>query len=148
MEKQKAIILCIDDDVAGLEARKELLEISDYEVLTAQSGEQGLGLFVSRQIDAVVVDYKMPGMNGDRVARQMRRVKPDVPILMLSGYCELALPELSCVDAFLSKGESWSTVVFDTGSVAELAVSIFCSLVGRLETPKPINPGPQGERAV
>lgn len=111
MEKQKAIILCIDDDGAGLEARKELLEISDYEVLTAQSGEQGLGLFVSHPIDAVVLDYKMPGMNGDRVARQMRRVKPDVPILMLSGYSELPLSELSCVDAFLSKGESWSTVV-------------------------------------
>jgi CheY-like chemotaxis protein len=85
MEKQMAIILCIDDDVAGLEARKELLEISDYEVLIAQSGEQGLRLFVSHPIDAVVLDYEMPGMNGDRVARKMRRVKPDVPILMLSG---------------------------------------------------------------
>jgi CheY-like chemotaxis protein len=125
MEKQKAIILCIDDDVAGLEARKELLEISDYEVLTAQSGEQGLGLFVSRQIDAVVVDYKMPGMNGDRVARQMRRVKPDVPILMLSGYCELALPELSCVDAFLSKGESWSTVVSTLDRLLNLRFPFF-----------------------
>lgn len=111
MGKPKAIILCIDDDGAGLEARKELLEISGYEVLTAQSGENGLGLFVSHPIDAVVLDYKMPGMNGDRVARQMRRVKPDVPILMLSGYCDLPLNELSCVDAFLSKGESWSTVV-------------------------------------
>jgi CheY-like chemotaxis protein len=125
MEKQKAIILCIDDDVAGLEARKELLEISDYEVLTAQSGEQGLGLFVSRQIDAVVVDYKMPGMNGDRVARQMRRVKPDVPILMLSGYCELALPELSCVDAFLSKGESWPTVVSTLDRLLNLRFPFF-----------------------
>ena len=78
---------------------------------TAQSGEQGLGLFVSHPIDAVVLDYKMPGMNGDRVARQMRRVKPDVPILLLSGYSELPLDELNCVDAFLSKGESWPTVV-------------------------------------
>ncbi len=111
MEKQNAIILCIDDDRAGLEARRELLEIDGYEVLTAQSGEQGLGLFVSHPIDAVVLDYKMPGMNGDRVARQMRSVKPDVPILMLSGYSELPVNEISCVDAFLSKGESWSTVV-------------------------------------
>ncbi len=111
MEKQKSIILCIDDEGAGLEARKELLEISGYDVLTAQSGEQGLGLFVAHPIDAVVLDYEMPGMNGDRVARQMRRVKPDVPILLLSGYSELPLNELSCVDAFLSKGESWPTVV-------------------------------------
>ena len=111
MGKPKPIVLCIDDDGACLEARRELLEISGYEVLTAQSGEQGLGLFVSHKIDAVVLDYQMPGMNGDRVSSHMRRVKPYVPILMLSGYSELPLNELSCVDAFLSKGESWSTVV-------------------------------------
>ena len=125
MEKQKAMILCIDDDGAGLEACKELLEISRYEVLTAQSGEQGLGLFVSRPIDAVVVDYQMPGMNGDQVARQMRRVKPDVPILMLSGYSELLLNDLSCVDAFLSKGESWSTVVSTLDRLLNLRVLFF-----------------------
>ena len=111
MKKQKEMILCIDDDGAGLEACKELLEFSGYEVLTAQSGEQGLGLFASHPIDAVVLDHKMPGMNGDRVAKQMRRVKPDVPILMFSGNSELLPNELSSVDAFLSKGESWSTVV-------------------------------------
>ena len=125
MEKQKAIILCIDDDGALLEARKELLEISDYEVLTAQSGEQGLALFVSHPIDAVVLDYKMPGMNGDQVARQMRRVKPDVPILMLSGYSELPLNELGCVDAFLSKAESWSTVVSTLDRLLNLRFPFF-----------------------
>src|SRR5260370_4573043 len=132
MQKQKAIILCIDDDRAGLAARKELLEISDYEVLTAQSGEQGLGLFASHPIDAVVLDYKMPGMNGDRVARQMRRVKPDVPLLLLSGYSELPLNELSCVDAFLSKGESWSTVVSTLDRVLNLRFLFFACLLGGL----------------
>lgn len=125
MRKPKATILCVDDDAAGLEARKELLEISGYEVLTAQSGEQGLGLFVSDPIDAVVLDYQMPGMNGDRVASQMKRVKPDVPILMLSGYTELPLNELSCVDAFLSKGESWSTVVSTLDRLLNLRFPFF-----------------------
>src|SRR5258708_28395431 len=101
MEKQKAIILCIDDDGALLEARKELLEISDYEVLTAQSGEQGLALFVSHPIDAVVLDYKMPGMNGDQVARQMNRGQPDVPIFLLSCHSEFPLNELSGLSSFL-----------------------------------------------
>jgi CheY-like chemotaxis protein len=110
MGEPKAAILCIDDS-AGLEGCKELLEMSGYEVVAAQSGMQGLGLFVSHSIDAVVLDYKMPGMNGDRVARQMKRVKPDVPIMMISGYSELPLAELGCVDAILGKGESWSTVL-------------------------------------
>jgi CheY-like chemotaxis protein len=125
MGKHKAIILCIDDEGAGVEARKELLEISGYEVLTAQSGEQGLGLFVAHPIDAVLLDYKMPGMNGDRVARQMKRVKPDVPILLLSGYSELPLNELSCADAFLSKGESWSTVVSTLDRLLNLRIPFF-----------------------
>jgi CheY-like chemotaxis protein len=125
MGKPTAIILCIDDDGAGPEAPKELLKISGYEVLTAQSGEQGLELFVSHPIDAVVLDYKMPGMNGDRVARQMRRVKPEVPILMLSGYCELPLNDLCCVNAFLSKGESWSTVVSTLDRLLNLRFPFF-----------------------
>ena len=125
MKKQKSMILCIDDDGAGLEACKELLEFSGYEVLTAQSGEQGLGLFASHPIDAVVLDHKMPGMNGDRVAKQMRRVKPDVPILMLSGHSELLPDELSCVDAFLSKGESWSTVVSTLQRLLNMRVLFF-----------------------
>ena len=125
MEKQKAVILCIDDDDAVLSAHKDLLEISGYEVLSAQSGEQGLGLFVSYPIDAVLLDYQMPGMNGDRVARQMRRVKPDVPILMLSGYSDLLLNELTCVDAYLSKGEPWSTVVSTLARLLSLRFPFF-----------------------
>jgi len=126
MEKQKAIILCIDD-AAWLEACKKLLEIRGYEVLSAQSEEQGLGLFVSHPIDAVVLDYKMPGMNGDRAARQMKRLKPDVPILMLSGYSELRPNALPCVDAFLSKGESLSTVVSTLDRLLKLRFLFFDS---------------------
>ena len=73
MRKQKAVILCIDDATITLEASKELLEISGYEVLTAQSGKEGLELFLSHPIDAVVLDHQMPGMNGNRVASQMRK---------------------------------------------------------------------------
>jgi len=107
----KATVLCIDDDGAGLEARKKVLEISGYRVLTARSGEQGLELFVSHRIDAVILDYQMPGMNGDRTANQMKRIRPNVPIVMLSGNDGLLLNDTSCVDAVLRKGESWATVL-------------------------------------
>jgi hypothetical protein len=53
----------------------------------------------------------MPGMNVDRTAKQMRRIKPNVPILMLSGNGGLVLNDPSSVDAVLRKGESWPTVV-------------------------------------
>jgi CheY-like chemotaxis protein len=125
MGKPKSLILCIDDDGAGLEARKELLEISGYEVLTAKSGEQGLELFFGHRIDAVILDYQMPGMNGAQVASHMRRVEPDVPLLMLSGHSELPLNDLRCVDAFLDKGEAWPTVVSTLDRLLNLRFPLF-----------------------
>jgi DNA-binding response OmpR family regulator len=108
MRKPKARILCIIDDDFGLDTRKELLQDNGYEVLTAQSRQKGLGLFVAHPIDAVVLDKRM---NGDRVASQMKHIKPDIPILMVSACGRLSTKELSYVDAFLCKGESWSTLV-------------------------------------
>ena len=125
MRKPKAVILCIDDATIGLEASKELLEISGYEVLTAQSGKEGLELFLSHPIDAVLLDYQMPGMNGNRVASQMRKVKRHVPILMLSGYSELPPDEIGCVDALLYKGESWSTVLSTLERLLNLHLPFF-----------------------
>jgi CheY-like chemotaxis protein len=109
--KPKAAILCIDDDGLELEARKALLENSGYDVLTAQSAREGLGLFVSHLVDAVIVDYRMPKLNGDRVAGQLKRIKPNIPILMLSAHTELGQDKLSHVDGFLCKAESWPTIL-------------------------------------
>jgi len=107
MGKPKALILCIIDDEFGLATRKELLQAGGYEVLTARSGQKGLGLFLMQQIDAVVLDRRM---NQDRVANQMKRLKPHVPILMVSAY---GLPnnEPNSVDTFLCENESWSRLV-------------------------------------
>jgi len=111
MANPRATILCIDDDGLGLEARKELLESSGYDVLTACSGQDGLRLFASHLVDAVIVDYQMPEMSGDRVAGEMRRIKPHVPILMLSAYNDLSRSKLGHVDAFVCKSESWPKLV-------------------------------------
>lgn len=104
------VILWIDDDVLALEARKELLECSGYCALTAASGQEGLELFASHRIDAVILDYQME-MTGDRVASEMKRVKPRIPILMLSAYNELPRRMLTHVDAFLCKSDSWPRVL-------------------------------------
>lgn len=105
MPTRKPIILCVDDQESGLVARKLLLEAEGYEILTAADGRSGLQAFVSQPVDAVILDYQMPEMNGDEVASQMKRVKPEVPILLLSGYSRLPDEKLNAVDAFLSKSE-------------------------------------------
>ncbi len=99
------IILCVDDEVVGLEIRKVLLERAGYKVLSALDGPEGIKLFASQPIDAVVLDFAMPGMTGGEVAVAMRSLKPQVPILMLSAYTSLPPEVTSLVDTYMTKGE-------------------------------------------
>jgi two-component system, OmpR family, response regulator len=105
MSRAKATILCIDDHWNGLIRRKMLLEQSGYEVLEASGGDEGLKLFRSRPVDAVVLDYQMPGMNGDVVAAKMKSINSQIPIMLLSAYGPLPKNKLSSVDSFLSKSQ-------------------------------------------
>jgi CheY-like chemotaxis protein len=105
MARRKATILCIDDHWNGLIGRKCLLENDGYKVMQATSGDDGLKLFASHAVDAVVLDYQMPGMNGDVVAAKMKSIKSHVPIMMLSAYGPLPQAKLEAVDTFLSKSQ-------------------------------------------
>jgi len=106
MSRAKATILCIDDHWNGLIGRKILLEESGYRVLEASGGDEGLKLFRTHAVDAVLLDYQMPGMNGDVVASKMKSIKSQVPILLLSAYEPLPKNKLKSVDSFLSKSQS------------------------------------------
>ena len=82
-----------------------ILESQGYRVVTAENGPDGLAIFSAEPIDLVVLDYKMPGMNGDVVAERMKQLKPSIPILMLSAYVDLPSETLALVDRYLTKGE-------------------------------------------
>ncbi len=105
MSRPKATILCIDDHWKGLIARKMLLEESGYAVIEATGAADGLRLFRSRTVDAVVVDYQMPGMSGDIIADKMKSINSRVPIMLLSAYGPLPENKLSSVDSFLTKSQ-------------------------------------------
>lgn len=109
MTPPKATILCIDNHWNGLVGRKTLLEQSGYEVLEATRGDEGLNLFLSRPVDAVVLDYQVPGMNGAEVAAKMKRINAHVPIMLLSACCPLQKSRLRAVDSFLSKSQPATT---------------------------------------
>lgn len=105
MPRAKTTILCIDDHWNGLIGRKILLEENGYKVLQAIDGLEGLGLFASHSVDAVILDYQMPGINGSVIAAEMKRLRPHVPILLLSAYGPLPKRKLQFVDRFLSKSQ-------------------------------------------
>ena len=104
--------MCIDDEPTGLALRKMLLESAGYRVLTAADGPSGLAVFVSHEVHAVVLDFNMPVMNGDVVARRMRQLKPRVPILLFTALSDLGDDARGLADAVLVKGDS-PHVLFD-----------------------------------
>jgi CheY-like chemotaxis protein len=101
----KRTILCIDDDESVLRYEKALLERSGYTVLTASSAQQGLRLATMCKCDAVLLDYEMPGMNGHQVASEIKRVRPDLMVILLSGS-DVPSHALASVDAFVPKLEA------------------------------------------
>ncbi len=120
MENKAHLVLCVDDEVVGLRVRKILLERAGYHVLTAADGHSGLELFSTHPVEAVVLDYAMPGMHGGEVAKRMRQTKPDVPILLLSAYVGLPDEVSSLVDVYMTKGEGAPALLDKLGNLLAL----------------------------
>lgn len=99
------LLLCIDDEALGLQIRKAVLEKAGYRVITALDGANGLTLFWDQPVSGVVLDYFMPGMDGGQVAAEMRKRRPEVPILLLTAYINLPPEVVTIVDYTLLKGE-------------------------------------------
>ncbi len=100
-----AVILCINDEPTVLATRKLVLQSAGFRVLTARGACDGLQLFSTETVDAVVLDYFLPEVNGGQIAAQMKQMKPRVPILLLSPQPLPPEGSLERVDAFLTKGE-------------------------------------------
>ncbi len=119
MAAEQQIILCVDDEPVGLEVRRMLLERAGYRVFTALDGITGLEIFAREPIQAVVLDFAMPGMNGGEVASSMRSVKPEVPILMLSAYTSLPPEVHGLVNMTMTKGEGAPSLLKKLGSLVD-----------------------------
>ncbi len=85
-------ILCIGDDVSFLELEKRLLETKGYTVVIASDGPTGIALASKSPIDAVVLAFKMRGMDGGHVAEVLWKHQPGLPIVVCTGFFD-ALPE-------------------------------------------------------
>lgn len=84
-------ILCVDDERNVLRALERIFLDDDYEILTATSGEDGLRLLdETPDVQVVLSDYRMPGMNGVEFLRQVYGHSPDTIRIVLSGYADTA----------------------------------------------------------
>jgi DNA-binding response OmpR family regulator len=103
MKSPRKVVLCVEDE-DSLELRRMLFESAGFGFLGARNGDEGLKLFNQEEISAVVLDYWMPGMNGMTVATEMKRRRPEVPLIILSGFPPLPGEGVGLVDAWLQKG--------------------------------------------
>src|SRR5216110_4057297 len=86
-------VLIVDDDPALLQALSEALRLRVGEVTvdTADSGAAALDRIAARDYDAIVTDIKLPGMDGLALLTEIRKHRPDTPVLMITGHGEHAL---------------------------------------------------------
>jgi len=104
------MLLCIDDSQAILEYEKSLFESAGYVVVTAVSAHQGLRLATMFRFDAVLLDYRMPEMNGHEVALEIRRVRPETLVVMFSAS-DIPAETHKLVDAVIPKTEAVSDLL-------------------------------------
>jgi CheY-like chemotaxis protein len=79
-------ILLIDDFELAVESERDYFEAAGFRVLAADNGLAGLELLEREQVDAILTDYEMPGMTGLEVAARVRQLKPNVPVVIYSGF--------------------------------------------------------------
>ena len=79
-------ILIVDDEKNYLLVLKELLGEEGYEVITAQSVSEALGIFQETELDLVITDMKMPGMSGMALLSALKEKDLHLPVIMMTAY--------------------------------------------------------------
>jgi CheY-like chemotaxis protein len=100
------VLLCIDDDETQVLMQRALLHAKGYDVVVATGGRDGIAAFGNHHVDLVVVDYRMPDLDGGTVARKLKEKNPNVPIVMFTGVDEISPDALTAVNSLVKKGES------------------------------------------
>ena len=98
----KSLILCIDDDEVQLQLRKQILENDGFLVLNATTAEEAIHMLRETPVSLVLSDHMLSGSTGTQLAADLKKVKPDVPVVLYSGRSPESLQNVDC---FIAKSE-------------------------------------------
>jgi len=87
MEKNKALV--IDDEQIVLDSVSKILTDENYEIDVSLSGREGLNQAIEKDYDVVLTDIRMPDIGGMRVLRDVKRAKPSLPVVIITGYASV-----------------------------------------------------------
>ncbi|MBZ5664766.1 MAG: response regulator [Acidobacteriia bacterium] len=97
----KSSLLCIHRDPLQL----RLLREHGYELATATTSSDGLRLFKSRPVDAIVLEHDLSLLDGAAIAEEIKQTQPNIPIILLADHVELPASALKSIDALVVKSD-------------------------------------------
>ena len=89
VSEPRARILCVDDEEVVLDSFRKILALGGYCVDTVETGQEALGLIQKNDYDFVFTDLKMPNMSGTDVVKSVKHLRPDVDVVVITGYASV-----------------------------------------------------------
>ena len=118
-------ILVIDDEPDMLMLMSMIIEENtDWEVETTNNPSEGLKMALENDYDLVIADLKMPGLDGMEVFEELKEMKPDIPVIIITAYGSLEIADEARnkgVADFITKPFRKDTILFTMDRVLELA---------------------------
>ncbi len=96
-------VLCVENHSEYLEALRYMLEAAGYEVLSATSGSQGVSMLKRYAVEGVLLEYDLPDASGATVRAEMKRIKPEIPVLLYAGIGSQTPFLIRFFDSYLRK---------------------------------------------
>jgi serine phosphatase RsbU (regulator of sigma subunit) len=88
-KQRRATILIVDDDAVVTESLNSLLKLeTDYEIIRSDSAPEAVRILKDTTVDLIITDFLMPQMNGLQLLAEAKRLHPDVPRILLTGYAD------------------------------------------------------------
>jgi DNA-binding NtrC family response regulator len=119
VEKMKMML--VDDEERYLQTTRKLIEKKGYEVLTATSGKEALEKLKSQTVHVVILDVKMPGMDGNETLKAIKALYPLVEVIMLTGHATVD----SAIDGLKSGASDYLMKPADIDEILEKAAEAF-----------------------
>jgi DNA-binding NtrC family response regulator len=118
-------ILVVDDELDTLMLLRVMIEDStDYEVETTSNGFEALKILKGKDIDLIISDLSMPGLNGLELFDEVKNIRPDIPIIIVTAYGSLEIADEAMkkgVADFITKPFRKDNILFTINRVLELA---------------------------
>jgi len=113
--------MLVDDEERYLQTTRKLIEKKGYEVLTALSGEEALEKLKPQNVHVVILDVKMPGMDGNQTLKAIKTLYPLVEVIMLTGHGTMD----SAIDGLKSGAFDYLVKPADIDDIIEKAMEAF-----------------------